>query len=152
MARIRQRHLGGARRTSALHTFTTDVLGGARSIVANARARSGSAARRCTMRRREGEHSEGDRAACLEPTACRLYASLRQRHHGRDSAAFSVPWFRVGRFSTDAGNLRPRSGTTRAARGLVYRYEQSKERHEGAFAVCSFWEVDFLTRGGKPAE
>ena len=37
-------------------------------------------------------------------------------------------------------------------RGLVYRYEQSKERHEGAFAVCSFWEVDFLTRGGKPAE
>jgi GH15 family glucan-1,4-alpha-glucosidase len=37
-------------------------------------------------------------------------------------------------------------------RGLVYRYEQSKDRHEGAFAVCSFWEVDFLVRGGKAAE
>ena len=49
-------------------------------------------------------------AACLEPAACRLHASLRQRHHGRDSAAFSVPRFRVGRFSTDAGNLRPRFG------------------------------------------
>jgi len=37
-------------------------------------------------------------------------------------------------------------------RGLVYRYEQSKERHEGAFAVCSFWEVNFLARSGKAAE
>jgi GH15 family glucan-1,4-alpha-glucosidase len=36
--------------------------------------------------------------------------------------------------------------------GLVYRYEQSKDRHEGAFAVCSFWEVDFLARGGKAEE
>ena len=37
-------------------------------------------------------------------------------------------------------------------RGLVYRSEQGKDRHEGAFAVCSFWEVDFLVRGGKAAE
>jgi GH15 family glucan-1,4-alpha-glucosidase len=37
-------------------------------------------------------------------------------------------------------------------RGLVYRHEQSKNRHEGAFAVCSFWEVDFLVRSGKWAE
>jgi GH15 family glucan-1,4-alpha-glucosidase len=37
-------------------------------------------------------------------------------------------------------------------RGLVYRYEQSRDRHEGAFAVCSFWEVDFLVRSGKVAE
>ncbi len=37
-------------------------------------------------------------------------------------------------------------------RGLVYRHEQSKERREGAFAVCSFWEVDFLAHAGKTAE
>jgi GH15 family glucan-1,4-alpha-glucosidase len=37
-------------------------------------------------------------------------------------------------------------------RGLVYRYEQSKDRHEGAFAVCSFWEVDFLARSEKVEE
>jgi GH15 family glucan-1,4-alpha-glucosidase len=37
-------------------------------------------------------------------------------------------------------------------RGLVYRYEQSRDRHEGAFAVCSFWEVDFLARSGKVTE
>jgi GH15 family glucan-1,4-alpha-glucosidase len=37
-------------------------------------------------------------------------------------------------------------------RGLVYRYEQSRDRHEGAFAVCSFWEVDFLARSEKAEE
>jgi GH15 family glucan-1,4-alpha-glucosidase len=37
-------------------------------------------------------------------------------------------------------------------RGLVYRYEQSKDRHEGVFAVCSFWEVVFLARCGKLTE
>ncbi len=33
--------------------------------------------------------------------------------------------------------------------GLVYRYEQSKTRGEGAFVICSFWESCFLTQSGK---
>ena len=37
-------------------------------------------------------------------------------------------------------------------RGLVYRYDQSKDRREGAFAICSFWEVDFLARSGNLTE
>jgi len=36
--------------------------------------------------------------------------------------------------------------------GLVYRNEQSKNRNEGAFAVCSFWEVGFLARSGNLSE
>jgi GH15 family glucan-1,4-alpha-glucosidase len=32
--------------------------------------------------------------------------------------------------------------------GLLHRNQQSKDRHEGAFALCSFWEVDFLARCG----
>ena len=36
--------------------------------------------------------------------------------------------------------------------GLVYRNEKSKDRHEGAFALCSFWETDFLARSGNVSE
>jgi GH15 family glucan-1,4-alpha-glucosidase len=36
--------------------------------------------------------------------------------------------------------------------GLVYRNEESHVSGEGAFAVCSFWEVDFLARGGGSLE
>lgn len=36
--------------------------------------------------------------------------------------------------------------------GLVHRNETSKNRHEGAFALCSFWEVDFLARSGNLSE
>ncbi len=32
--------------------------------------------------------------------------------------------------------------------GLLYRYEQSLRVGEGAFAMCSFWEAEFLARGG----
>jgi len=37
-------------------------------------------------------------------------------------------------------------------RGLVHRNEQSKDRQEGAFAACSFWEVNFLARSGNLSE
>ena len=36
--------------------------------------------------------------------------------------------------------------------GLVYRNERSLELPEGAFALCSFWEVGFLARAGKLRE
>jgi GH15 family glucan-1,4-alpha-glucosidase len=36
--------------------------------------------------------------------------------------------------------------------GLLYRDEQSRNRREGAFAVCGFWEADFLARSGKLPE
>ena len=33
--------------------------------------------------------------------------------------------------------------------GLVHRNTQSRDRDEGAFAFCSFWEVDFLAHSGR---
>ena len=36
--------------------------------------------------------------------------------------------------------------------GLVHRNEQSISRNEGAFALCSFWETDFLLRSGRREE
>jgi GH15 family glucan-1,4-alpha-glucosidase len=45
--------------------------------------------------------------------------------------------------------LRERLG---AGPGLLYRYEQSFEGREGAFAMCSFWVAEFLARGGGSLE
>jgi GH15 family glucan-1,4-alpha-glucosidase len=39
-----------------------------------------------------------------------------------------------------------------AGPGLVYRYEQSLRGGEGAFAMCSFWNAEFLARGGGSLE
>jgi GH15 family glucan-1,4-alpha-glucosidase len=36
----------------------------------------------------------------------------------------------------------------RAGPGLLYRYEQSFESGEGAFAMCGFWFAEFLAKGG----
>jgi GH15 family glucan-1,4-alpha-glucosidase len=36
--------------------------------------------------------------------------------------------------------------------GLLYRDERSIQKGEGAFALCGFWEVDFLARSGKQDE
>jgi GH15 family glucan-1,4-alpha-glucosidase len=35
-----------------------------------------------------------------------------------------------------------------AGPGLLYRYEQSIPRREGAFWICSFWAIEHLVRGG----
>jgi GH15 family glucan-1,4-alpha-glucosidase len=39
-----------------------------------------------------------------------------------------------------------------AGPGLVYRYEDSVQKREGAFGICSFWIAEFLARQGRVDE
>jgi GH15 family glucan-1,4-alpha-glucosidase len=39
-----------------------------------------------------------------------------------------------------------------AGPGLLYRYEDSVQKREGAFGICSFWVAEFLARQGKVEE
>jgi GH15 family glucan-1,4-alpha-glucosidase len=54
-----------------------------------------------------------------------------------------------GRMRRTHRRLRERLG---AGPGLLYRYEPSLEKGEGAFAMCSFWVAEFLARGGGTLE
>jgi len=54
-----------------------------------------------------------------------------------------------GRMKQTYHRLQERLG---AGPGLMYRYEQSFEGGEGAFAMCCFWMAEFLARGGGSLE
>lgn len=63
---------------------------------------------------------------------------LLMAFHGFDEASSD-------RMRRTSRRLQERLG---AGPGLMYRYEQSFEGGEGAFAMCSFWLAEFLARGG----
>jgi GH15 family glucan-1,4-alpha-glucosidase len=67
-----------------------------------------------------------------------------------DAALLLLPWYGFA----DAASPRMRATWRRirarlgAGPGLLYRYEPSLAAREGAFGACSFWEADYLARGG----
>lgn len=71
-----------------------------------------------------------------------------------DSSLLLLSWYGF----EDAGSPRM-LGTYRAIRqhlatpnGLLFRYQKDKEKFEGSFALCSFWEAEYLALGGGPLE
>jgi GH15 family glucan-1,4-alpha-glucosidase len=69
---------------------------------------------------------------------------------GLDAALLLLPCHGYAEASSDRMRrtyrcLQERLG---AGPGLIYRYEQSLQAGEGAFAICCFWVADFLARGG----
>jgi GH15 family glucan-1,4-alpha-glucosidase len=67
-----------------------------------------------------------------------------------DASLLLLPWYgfedpRSQRMQNTWARIRQR---LQVGPGLFHRYEQSREAHEGAFGICSFWAVEFLARGG----
>lgn len=66
-----------------------------------------------------------------------------------DSSLLLISWYGFEkadspRMQSTYRAIRSKLGTTN---GLLYRYDN---RQEGAFAICSFWEAEFLALGGAP--
>jgi GH15 family glucan-1,4-alpha-glucosidase len=47
-----------------------------------------------------------------------------------------------------AGTWRRIEAQLSAGRGLLYRYPESRQVGEGAFGICGFWAVEYLSLGG----
>jgi GH15 family glucan-1,4-alpha-glucosidase len=78
--------------------------------------------------------------------------SYTQQYGGEqvDASLLLLPWYGY----TPAGSARM-AGTWRrieaqlsAGRGLLYRYPESRQVGEGAFGICGFWAVEYLSLGG----
>jgi GH15 family glucan-1,4-alpha-glucosidase len=69
-----------------------------------------------------------------------------------DASLLLIPWYGFER--ADSERMRKTYARIRAELGagnaLLYRYQ--RQPHEGAFGVCSFWEVEYLALGGGTRE
>jgi GH15 family glucan-1,4-alpha-glucosidase len=67
-----------------------------------------------------------------------------------DASVLLMTWY--GFHSGDAPRMRSTFARLRerltAGPGLLYRYEHSRRKREGAFWICSFWAIEHLARGG----
>jgi GH15 family glucan-1,4-alpha-glucosidase len=67
-----------------------------------------------------------------------------------DASVLLMTWY--GFHPGDAPRMRSTFTRLRerltAAPGLLYRYEHSVRKREGAFWICSFWAIEHLARGG----
>lgn len=67
-----------------------------------------------------------------------------------DSAVLVMPLYKYN----EASSLRMQQTYQRIQKklspksGLIYRYEKSVQEGEGTFGLCSFWNAEFLARGG----
>lgn len=66
-----------------------------------------------------------------------------------DSAVLVMPLYEFDKASSDRmrQTLHRVKERLSPAPGLIYRYEKSTQEGEGAFGLCSFWNVEFLARG-----
>ena len=110
---------------------------------------SSAASRRTSYAEAPRRDPPGHRRAALEPDAGELHPDARREHARRHRSA---PGLSTGsrrrrreRMAATYQRIQERLG---AGPGLLYRYEQSFEGGEGAFAMCCFWLAEFLARGG----